>query len=50
MTFKKLGCLLMKLVLFTSYYFSRKTALCLPLPQRFEQTFTHMKVNIKKFI
>ena len=31
----------MKLALFISYYFSRKTDLCLPLPQRFEKTFAH---------
>ena len=35
MTFKKLGGFLM----FISYYFSRKTDLCIPLPQRFEKTF-----------
>ena len=41
MTSKNLGGWLMKFVLFISYYFSKKTDLCLPLPQTFEKTFAH---------
>ena len=41
MTTEKLGVLLMKLVLFIKLLFLKKTDLCLPLPQRFEKTFTH---------
>ena len=41
MTSKELGGLLMKLVLLISYYFSKQTDMCLPLPQRFEKTFAH---------
>ena len=37
MTCMNLGGLLM----FISYYFSRKTDLCLPLSQRFEKIFAH---------
>ena len=44
MTYKKLADLLMSI----SYYFLRKTDLCLPLPQRFEKKNLLMKVNIKQ--
>ena len=39
MTFEDLGRLLIRLVLFVGYYFSRKTDLCHPFPQRFEKQF-----------
>ena len=41
MTSKKLGGLLMKLILSISYYFSKETDMCLPLPQRFGKAFAH---------
>ena len=31
----------MKLVLFISYYFSKRTDIRIPLPQRFEKIFPH---------
>ena len=31
----------MKLVMFISYYFSKKTDLGFPVPQRFGETFAH---------
>ena len=31
----------MKLVLFISYYLSKKADLCIPLPQIFEKKFAH---------
>ena len=41
MTSKKVGGLLLKIVLSISYYFSKKTDLCSPQPQRFEKMFAH---------
>ena len=41
MTSKKLGGLLMKLLLFIKAFISQKNNLYLPLPQRFEETFAH---------
>ena len=54
---KKLRGFLMKIEPFISYYFSKKTHLCLPLPQEVKKKQTSkqkkhfpMKVNIKKFL
>ena len=46
MTCKKLGGLLM----FVSYYFSRKTDQCLLLPQRFEKIFSHESRYQKNYL
>ena len=46
MTCKKLGGLLM----FISYYFSRKSDLRLPFPQIFEKTFTHENKYQKMYL
>ena len=44
---KTLGGLLVKVVLFLSYSFSKKNGLCRPLPQRFEKTFTLESIHQK---
>ena len=45
---KKLIGLLLKLVLFISYYLSKKTNLCLPLRQRFEKNICSRKQILRQ--